>query len=595
MRRPTLNRIFLFLLVPVLAGTLSRCAKITAPVGGPKDITPPRVLQCVPANHSAHFTGDKFTVTFDEYIQLNKMNQQLLISPPVKDMPDYRLKNKSLIVKFKNPLRPNTTYTVFFGDGIADLNEGNILKNFSYVFSTGNYVDSLSMRGEVKSALSHEPLDNVTVMLYKNNNDTLPLADLPLYVKPYYVSKTNKKGQFYFSGLEDTSYLMFALRDQNYSMTFDQPNENIAFVDSMVKPQYRPAPVLDSALMDTIRLHTPKDSVQYKIDSLVHQADSLADLKLTDYKLYMFSQPDSVLRLLRSGLVGPNILKFVFTLPPDSLHIKSLNYNPDTTWYLPEWNAEKDSLTWYLHQPHPDSLRMMVYNGSRLLDSLDMRVIPKVNKFVRRKKKPEEKKKENLAWKSNIKGGAIKPGDTLRLIFDQPIVSLQLDSALFVQNKDSLYHPRSVFLDSIHRILSIPFDVKPSVKYSLMIPDSTIRDWNGLENKTITLKFRAKKVDEYGVIDLILNVVHSQHYLLQMLDNKGEVLETRSFTSSGTATFKNLDPGNYKFRIIVDSNDNGRWDPGNYFHHQQPEKVIYFSKTINVRANWEIKEDWSVK
>ncbi|MBN2615294.1 MAG: Ig-like domain-containing protein [Bacteroidales bacterium] len=590
-----MKRIVLILLVPVMAGMLYRCAKITAPVGGPKDITPPRVLQCVPANHSAHFKGDKFSVTFDEYIQLDKMNQQLLISPPVKDMPDYRLKNKTLIIKFKNPLKPNTTYTVFFGDAIADLNEGNVLKNFSYVFSTGDYVDSLSMRGVVKSALTHEPVDNVTVMLYKNNNDTLSLASLPLYVKPYYVSKTNKNGQFYFSGLADTSYMMFALQDQNYSLTFDQPNENIAFIDSMVKPQYRPAPVLDSALMDTIRLHTAKDSVQYKIDSLVRQADSIADLKLTNYQLYLFSQPDSVLKLLRSGLVKPNVLKFVFTLPPDSLRIQCLNFSPDTTWYLPEWNKERDSLTWYLHQPHPDTLKLMVYNGSKRLDSLDMRVAPKENKFSRRKKKQEEKKKVYLSWKSDLKSGAIKPGDTLHLIFDQPVVKLNLDSALFVQNKDSIYHPRALFTDTIHRILAFPFDVRQGSKYTLFLPDSTIKDWNGLENNDIRLSFKAKTADEYGVITLLISVAQKQHYILQMLDNKGKVLETRLFSSSGSNSFTNLDPGKYSFRIIVDANRNGRWDPGNYFRHLEPEKVIYFPKTINVRANWEIKEDWSVK
>lgn len=571
-----------------------QCAKITAPVGGPKDITPPKVLECVPANYSTNFKGNKFSVTFDEYIQIDKMSQQLLVSPPVKELPDYKLRKKTLTLTFKQPLKPNTTYTVFFGDAIADLNEGNILKNFSYVFSTGDYVDSLSMRGEVLDALTHDPVQNVTVMLYKNDIDTIPLAQRPLYQKPYYVSKTNKKGRFYFSGIADTNYLLFALQDQNYSLTFDQPNEKIAFIDSLVVPKYRPAPVIDSAILDTIRLHTSKDSVQYKIDSVVQRADSVADLKLTDYKMYMFSQADTVQRLLRSGLVAKNTVKFIFSIPPDSLKIECLNFNPDTTWYLSEWNAEKDSLIWFLHEPHPDTLDLMVFNGTKRLDSLNMRVVPKENFLKNRKKKKEEPKKEYLTWQSNIKG-SIKPGDTLKITFGQPIKNLQLDSALFVQNKDSIYNPKAIFLDPIHRVLAFPFAVKENEKFVLLIPDSSIVNWNGLDNNMINISVNSKNADDYGVVTFIMNPVHQQNYLLQMMNDKGKVLETRMFYHNQSINFINVDPNTYRFRVIVDRNGNGRWDPGDYFTHTEPEKVIYFPDAVKVRANWEIREDWKIQ
>ena len=586
----------LLILVLAMAGTLYRCAKVTAPLGGPKDITPPKVLSCDPPNHSAHFDGNRFTITFDEYVTVDKLNQQLLISPPMKDMPDYRLKGKSLIVKFKNPLKPNTTYSIFFGDGIADLNEGNILQNFSYVFSTGDYVDSLSMRGQVVFAYNQEPVENATVMLYKNDNDTLSLAMLPLKVKPYYVSKTNKNGKFYFSGLADTSYLMFAVLDQNYSMTFDQPNEDIAFIDSMVVPQFRPPPEIDSAVIDTLKAHVAKDSLQYKIDSVVHRADSLADQKLTDYKLNMFRQQDSVQKLKDAGLVSKNIVKFVFNLPAsDSIHIRSLDYHPDMVWHLSEWNPERDSLVWYLQEPHPDSLKLDVMNGNVLLDSLNMRVIPKVNKFLRRRrKKEEEKKKEYVEWKANV-SGTIKPGDTLKLTFDQPIVHTSFDSVLFVRNKDTIYNPRNYFSDTLHRILVFPFKVQPNSKYSLFIPDSTITDWNRNQNKAIRLSLNAKGDNDYGTVALIIHPAQSQHYILQMLDKDDKVLVTRFFSKASTITFNNVNAGNYRFRVIFDDNDNGHWDPGDYFKHRQPERVVYFPKTINVRANWEVKEDWNLK
>lgn len=592
--RRVLKKRGLFLLL-ALAVVFSHCARITSPVGGPKDITPPKVLECSPANHSAHFKGNKFSITFDEYVKVDKISQQLLVSPPMKELPDYKLRKKTLTLSFKDTLKPNTTYTVFFGDAIADLNEGNILKNFSYVFSTGNYVDSLSMRGVVMDALSHKPADNVTVMLYKNNIDTIPLFERPLYQKPYYVSKTDKKGRFYFSGLADATYLLFALQDQNYSLTFDQPNEKIAFIDSLVVPKFRPAPVIDSAILDTIRLYTPKDSVQYKIDSVIQRADSIANLKLTDYKMYLFSQPDSVQKLLRSGLVKKNTIKFIFALPSDSLKIKCLNFNPDTIWYLPEWNSAKDSLVWYLHEPHPDTLDLVVFDGHKVLDSLeDMRVIPKENKLKRRRKKKKELKKEFLEWQSNIKN-TIKPGDTLKITFGQPVASIHLDSALLVQKKDSTYHPKALFLDSIHRVLAFPFPVKENEQFSLTIPDSTITDWNGVKNDNIRLSFKSKKSAEYGILTFDMKPLHERHYLIQMLDNKGKVLSTRKFIKNQEIRFVNLQPETYQFRVIFDDNGNGHWDPGNYFLHLEPERVIYFPVGVKVRANWEIKEDWTIK
>jgi hypothetical protein len=572
------------------AGFLFRCANVMAPTGGPKDITPPKILEAVPPNHSIRFTGNTFSITFDEYVKLDKVAQQLLISPPMAQLPDFKIKKKTLLVRFKEPLKPNTTYSVFFGDAIQDVNEGNPLHDFTYVFSTGNTIDSMSLRGQVVQAQDLKPADGVFVMLYKNNNDTIPLDSLPLRVKPFYLSKTDKKGYFWFSGLADTSYLIFALKDENASLTFDQPSEEIAFLDTLVKPQYRPVTHLDKAEMDTLTAGLPSDSAQMVVDSLRKIADSLADSKLTLYRLYLFRQPDTVQKLMKTALVRPNTVRFVFNIPGKGVTIRSLNYHPDSVWYRSEWSSTGDTLTWFLRLPHPDTLNLLVSNGKNIHDTIDLRVIPKP-KLTRKKKKTTAKKKVYLSWLINHTAN-IKPGEKLVLTFGQPVAKVIPDSILLVQAEDSLYHHEMHFLDSLHRRLWFPMKVKDGENYGLLIPDSTVIDWNGFFNKQISISLHSKSLKDYGSLNFSLQPSRDGHYIFEALGNGGKPVEIRYFSGSVTLHFLRMDPGTYTFKIIFDRNNNKKWDPGNYMKKQLPEKVIFFPGEIKIRANWDVNQKW---
>lgn len=573
--------------------SLFGCARIVAPTGGPKDITPPKVVKCVPPNFSPDFKGNQFAITFNEYIeQPSNFSQQVLISPPMEKIPTYKLKRKTLIIHLESPLKPNTTYTINFGDLIKDLTEGNILNNYSYVFSTGKYVDSLSLRGQVLSALDHKPEKGITIMLYKNNNDTLPLKELPLHVKPFYVSKTNKKGKFLFSGLKDTCYLLFALKDMDYSMTYNLSTEKIAFLDSLVHPQYRKAPVFDSAMFK--KLIHPKmkqDSVKIISDSLHQVADSIASLKLANHVLYLFQPADTVPKLMSLSLASKNTLQFIFNFPADTVKISSLKYAPREKWYKPEWNSEKDTLLWFLKQPHPDSLKLLVMDGKDTLGLRDVGILPKKKIHVRRKHK-KEIEIEYLRYNINHQS-IIKPGQKLMITFDQPVGRLRFDSVLLVNEKDSIYDPPHYFSDSIHRTLVIPFKVMPDKHYRVSFPDSSVIDWNGYYNKAFTISLRSKMTKEYGILKFMLRPDKKQHYIFQLLTQNDKVIQSWYFSSAKELVINNIEPGTYGFRIIFDRNDNKRWDPGNYFHNLQPEKVIYYPKIITVRANWEIDETWS--
>jgi hypothetical protein len=428
-------------------------------------------------------------------------------------------------------------------------------------------------------------------MLYKNNNDTIPLDSLPLFVKPYYLSKTDKQGNFFFSGLADTAYLIFALKDENYSLTFDQPDEKIAFLDSLVRPQYRPVPHIDTSLVDTLTKNLPSDSAQMVVDSLWRIADSLADKNLVPYKLYLFQEPSSVQRLMKASLIRPNTLQFVFAIPGRDITIRSLNYHPDQVWYRSEWSKTRDTLLWFLRLPHPDTLNLLVMHGKDTLDSLDLRVIPKERMMSRKKKQEAKKKRVYLSWKANHTG-TIKPGEKLVLTFGQPVETIIPDSILLVQGKDSLYQPAYTFLDELHRKVYFPMKITDESSYLLSIPDSSIVDWNGIFNKKIVLSLHARPLKDYSDLKVALQPPATGHYIFELLDEKGSLVQTRYFSSSTTLHFPRMNPGKYRFKIVFDSNGNKKWDPGDYFRKRLPERVIYFNGTVQLRANWEVDEKW---
>ncbi len=589
MNRYPFRKLISTLLLLITAAAFQHCANVMAPVGGPRDLTPPRVIESNPANKSILFKGNKFSLHFDEYVKLEKINQQLLISPPMNEFPDVKLKGKELILKFKENLKPNTTYSVFFGDAIQDITEGNILHNYTYIFSTGNKIDSLSMRGRVVEASDLKPVKDVAVMLYKNNNDTLPLKALPLYVKPYYISKTNEDGYFSFSGLADTSYMLFALEDKNYSLTYDQPSERIAFADSFVKPQFKPVAQIDSSLFDTIT-QWPHDSLQHFIDSLWQQADSISNNRLQMHQLFMFRQKDSVQKLLKAELIRLNTLRFVFRLPANNITIIPLYFHPDSLWHLDEWGKNKDTLVWYLKKNHPDSLHLVLIQNKNILDTIHIRAIPKKIISKRSQKKPVNPKKY-LGWHTNLQG-IIKPGQTLLLRFNSPLSNITSDSILFVAGKDSLWQPPFHFIDSLKRKIIFPFKVTEGSHYQLLIPDSAIIDWNGLFNKKIHINLNSKQAKEYGSLSFNLNPGKKNHYIFMLLNDKDKVLKQVFFTKTTNVKLNYLDPGQYQFKIVFDDNHNKKWDSGDYFKKQEPEKVIYYQKKIKIRPNWEVNEVW---
>jgi hypothetical protein len=315
----------------LIALGLWRCANPVSPTGGPKDVTPPKVTLCDPPQYSLFFKSDKIRITFNKFIQLKDPSSMVNIAPPLLPNTDYSLRGKTLLIKIDDSLKKNTTYSIMFGDAIADITENNVLHDFSYVFSTGKYIDSLSLKGKILDAFNLLPQKDVLAMLYVNENDTLPFDSLPFHVRPYYMTKTNENGEFNFHNIRDIPFKLFALKDMNGNYIYDLPNERVGFIDSLVQGAYVPELVTDTAKADSTRyedFEQKQDSVK-PVDTLV-----LNIPEIPSFTLHLFEKTDSTQKILKSDLVNEDQVRIIFHVPSIDPVFTPLNFLPDTAWNL---------------------------------------------------------------------------------------------------------------------------------------------------------------------------------------------------------------------------------------------------------------------
>jgi hypothetical protein len=223
--------IFAILSLPIL---FAGCAKIGSPTGGPKDETPPKVIKSVPDNYSTNFDNKRIEIEFDEFIQLKNINQELVVSPPQKVKPVVRLRNKVMLIDLQEELIDSTTYTLNFGQAIVDNNESNLLENYQFVFSTGRHIDSLGVSGLIVNAFDLKPSEEpVTIMLYDKFYDSVPYLEIPTYI-----GKSNKKGYFEVNNLKSDTFKVFALKDKNYNLIYDLPDEHSQNIAGLAQKRF---------------------------------------------------------------------------------------------------------------------------------------------------------------------------------------------------------------------------------------------------------------------------------------------------------------------------------------------------------------------
>lgn len=569
------NYFFFFLL---LLFTFNRCANPVTPTGGPKDVQPPETVKCDPPNFSTYFHAKEIIIEFDEFIQLKDASNQITISPPWLPNTDFKLRGKSIIIDFNDSLRSNTTYSFNFGNSISDITENNVLHDFIYVFSTGSYVDSLSLEGQIIDAFTLSPQKDVLAMLYVNDNDTIPFDSLPYKVKPYYLTRTNEKGEFRLINLSGAPFKMFALKDLNSDFMYNLPDEKIAFADSLIKGVYY-APVIP----DTIQ----KDSLSLKDSLTIHPENkSLITLNL-------FQQYDSVQRIMKTNLIQDGQVGVYFRYPAKQPVFIPLNFTPSAEWNIEEMNRSHDTIILWLNNLSYDSLVLQVKDDGKIIDTVRLELVKKREKNKSEKKEGIQSKK--LMMTTNIMGGYLIPfKKDLILTFSYPLTKYNFNSVSLVDGKDTV-KPGIVLVDSVKRSVRLLHKWNEDKKYKVIIPDSTLYSINNLTNDSLIIDFKTRSARDYGSLKLTINFKGiPNQYIIQLLNEKDALIEQRTLTSSGKIEFSYLSATKYKIKAISDRNRNNRWDTGDYLNKLQPEKVSFFPKTIEIRANWEVEEVWDL-
>lgn len=326
--------------------SITGCAQIGAPTGGPRDSIPPRLVNASPALKSTNVTGNKITLTFDEYVDLKEAQTNVLISPYPKKTPAIEFKLKTVTVKLKDTLLPNTTYSINFGSAIVDNNEGNPYKDFTYVFSTGNNIDSLKLSGKIIIAETGKADSTIIAMLYRETNDSAVQKR-----KPDYISKLSGDGSFTFVNLPPGNFNIYALKDGDGGKTYNSKKEIFAFADApiAVSENTEPVTLFASALENEIQ----------KTATVKPAAD-----KKFRHNLSAGSQSQDLLKPFEISFNKP-LKKF----DTSKLVLTDTNYNaiPSTAWTI-DSSRTKISLTTKWQQ---DMQYRLIMDTTAVSDSAD--------------------------------------------------------------------------------------------------------------------------------------------------------------------------------------------------------------------------------
>jgi uncharacterized protein (DUF2141 family) len=625
-----------FLLLPFAVCLLISCAQQSNMMtGGAKDETPPEVISAIPPNFSTRFKSEKIEITFDEYFVLKDITKQLVVSPPMNKKPEFKIKGKSLDISFKDSLQPDRTYAINFGDALQDLNEGNPIKNFQFVFSTGDNIDSLQVSGRVIMVPANKPAEDILVMLYSGTADSLPLKTIPLYI-----SRTDKEGKFTLRNLAGGSYKIFALKDGNTNYRFDVPTEAVAFSDSLITPSVALAPVPDTAKPARDSLNPVRDSVskpkkdlskaKNKIKAVkdkvkpvkdtTNQVQQPADtlqpkskyiFKPDNIELHLFTEVRPNQYLSGSDRIRRDQIRLKFNEKIDSLNLEFLNLPKDSIAVSLEWSGDPDTLDfWILNKSMAtlDSLSAILRFPA--YDSVERPTTKTDTVRLRYRAVPKPAsapKNEFFVSVSVEKNKSLDFGQPL--VFTTSLPYVQMDTSLIrlVSGKDSAARkvPYTLIPDTLKgfvlngfpiiqphpRIVTLNAGFAADTSYRLVLLPGAFKGIEGQKNDSVDIRFKMKNRDQYGTIKIALPDLKGPA-IVQMMDPRGKVFATKLMTGVGTATFDLLPPGKYTVQLVFDTNSNGRWDTGRYKYHIQPEKVITFSKELNLKANWEVSETW---
>ncbi|WP_281231612.1 Ig-like domain-containing protein [Flavobacterium gelatinilyticum] len=521
---------FLFVLL------MMSCAKRGSITGGLKDTLAPVLVSSTPKNFSTNFTGNEITLYFDEYIKLKNLNKQLIISPPMKHEPLITPTNVSRFIKIqiKDTLQPNTTYSMNFGQSITDNNEGNALNQFKYVFSTGSYIDSLTLGGKIKDAYEKNVDNFVSVMLYEVNDtfkDSTIYKDYPRYI----TNTLDSMRTFKFENLKAGKYLLVAMKDKGSNNKFNPKDDKIGFLKSYV-----------TVPSDTIyELELFKETLPLKTFKPIQVSGNRLLLPYEGKQNFKNNKPNIVLKN------NNEVLETIVTQFPkkDSLQI----------WYKPL---------------KVDSLSLKVSND-KYEKSFTIRI--------------KDQKKDTLNIKA-VQNGIINFRDRFTLETETPLVKFD-KSLIKLVNKDSVAVDFTTEYDEFDQKLYVDFKKEPLEKYNFTFFPGALTDFYEKTNDTLSYKLTTKEHADYGNIILNLKNIKRFPIIVELTNKKGDVVLASAYSEGETKIDFNLVvPEAFTVRVIYDDNKNRKYDTGSFLEKRYAEEVFYNQQEFDVRANWDVDQ-----
>ncbi len=511
------------------------------PQGGEIDTIPPAFVNSYPENFSPNFKAEEIRINFSEYIKLDKPNRQIIVSPPMDPKPEFYpmgSASKEVRIKILDTLLENTTYTINFGNSIVDNNESNPLPFFKYVFSTGSYVDSLSVKGTIKDAFNRETDEFVSILLYEVDstyNDSVIYDRLPTYIS--YTQDT--LNTFSVENMKEGTYRMIALLDKNQNYKFDPRSDKIGFVDSLI----------EIPTEENYNISIFKEILDFEVE--------------------------------RPKQLSKNHLIFGYKGNPDSTKIRLISdHTPDFDYRIIQ-DREKDTLHyWYKPFMEVDSLVFEVSN-QKYLDTVYTKI--------------RDMERDSLEINPLTKG-SFDVDDKFKITANLPLVKLDSNYVKII-NQDSIAIPFTSTFENRTNTYSLDFEKEEKQVFNIQLLPNAITDFFDHTNDTLNFKVKTPVFSDLGILNMTVNNLKSYPVIVQLTNSKGEVYKEliHQEDDGNLFIFNYLKPGKYLLRVIYDENNNGKWDTGSYLNKSQAEEIIYFPKEIEVRANWDVVETFRLK
>lgn len=523
-----------------VAISLYSCANPQSLTGGEKDTAAPVIDTLASSvNPALNFKGKEFFIQFNEWIKIEDVYNQVVISPPLAYRPSIMRKGKGVLFQFdeREELKDSTTYIIQFGEAIKDITEGNVVSNLKYVLSTGNELDSLNLSGQVFDQVTGKGVKDVWVMLYANLADSVVRTE-----KPYYFAQTGADGSFKLDYLKKGKYKIFALKDVNANYLFDQPQEKIAFQEEFI---------------------TLPDTTQSQVTLKLFQEDSpllIAGKELRDY----------------------GVLKFIFNQNPTNLQTNAKDIFENPTFQ----HIVKDTLLlWYSDTSSLEKEIVIHSEEVNFRDTISF-TLPKRSKVPHLHK---GKKTNHI----------LAPSDTLHFHFNTPL--LEIDTSKIVIQKDTVNYQGKKeiqFIAKDKRSIFIALDLVENDTIDVtFLPDAVANIWKEKNKDTISHQAWVAPISEFGDMKIQFSFPDSTiQYLVYLQNPQGENIAEKIVQDTSTFSVERntLPTGVYKVRVVEDVNRNGKQDAGNYNEKRQPERI--FEKQLDaLRKNWTLELDVPVE